>query len=103
MVMQTFDGHNNDDGDMTDRKLRELIMDYFDMFRIRGNWYMYGGFYSSNTGMSTDWDSLVWDGIENSDEDYADRMVEMISTTKNLQTRICNNFIQVYNSMNCAN
>ncbi len=101
--MQTFDDHHNDNGDMTDRELRELIMDYFDKVRIRGNWHIYGAFYSSNTGMSTDWDSLVWAGIENSDEDYADRMVEMISTTRNLQTRIRDNFRQVYNRMNHAN
>ncbi len=101
--MPTFDDNNNNDGDMTDMELRELIMDYFDIERITGNWHIYGAFYSADTGMSTDWDSLVWAGIDNSDEDYVDRIVEMISTTRNLQTRIRDNFREVYNSMNRAN
>ena len=101
MVIQTFD---NDDGVMTDRELRELIIDYyFEVKRIRGNWHIYAEFYSPSTGMNTDWDSLVWAGIDNSDEDYADRIVEMISRTKNLRTRIRDNFIQVYNSLNRSN
>ena len=95
--------NNNDNGSMTVKQLKKRIKYYFNVRRISGNWHIYTRFYSSNTGMNTDWDSLVWAGIENSDEDYADQMVEIITENTDLQNNIRNNFIQVYNSMNRTN
>jgi hypothetical protein len=66
---------------------------------MRGNWHIYRAFYSENTILSvnTDWDEFVWDGIQNSDEDYADDLVEYIETNIDVQTTIRNNYITAYN------
>lgn len=81
--------------------LQRLVNYYFSVHRMKGNWHIYRAFYSENTILSvdTDWDEFVWAGIQNSDEDYADDLVEYIETNIDVQNTIRNNYIAAYKSL----
>lgn len=87
---------NNNDDFMTDKEIKKRIKYYFSVNRILGNRHIYESFYSQNTGLNKDWDSIVWYGIHNFDEDYADRMVEIIRLNIDLQNNINNNFTKAF-------
>ncbi len=91
--------NNNNNNDQWGNP-RNLVNYYFSAHRMRGNWHIYRAFYSENTilQLDIDWEEFVWAGIGNSDEDYADDMVEYISSNPNVQNTIRVNYIAAYNS-----